>query len=603
MKYCKSILALFFIGLVYCYSVFQYKPYKDLYLVQEGDACGYYMYLPSFFIHHDLANLYETLTAHYRHCAPERKAEPHSINKYFMGTAVLQAPFFGIAHLLARPLGYERDGYSMIYMYAIQLSCDVYVILGLLILILILRRRFSDSVTAIVILLIALATNLYYLSVYHAPFSHPYLFFWYSALIFFTVRLYESLQPRYILLIGFLCGMITLTRLTESYAVLIPLLWGISGTSDVKSRFKLLWSFRLSLLAAGFIMFSCLIPQMLYWKAASGHFLYYSYQGESFDFLHPHIWDGLFSGMNGWLAYSPIMILAILGIVFAARRRDASFAAMVVFIPLHCYIIYSWWCWFYMGSYGSRPMTEAYPLLSISLAFTVEWFWTTIPKKIILLIILSLCVFQVLLQTYQTHIGIFNSEMSNWPYNVVTFGKTRISYEESVVLNSGEFQPTHPILIKTLYTDDFEGSRIEGSDSSVATSGHCCVRLGLNKNMMIYAASLRDMGASPGQWIKASVNCLAKDRTDNLWHLSNMVITFRHGGETTKWRRVGLQNKMDNPRHLIRHFSLNKWGRVYFYSQIPKDAADTDTVMVYMDHTDGPDVYLDDAAVDLYEEK
>ena len=602
MKNYRSIIAVLLILLVYAYSAFKYKPYEDLYLHQEGDALGYYIYLPSFFIQHDLPTLNKTLDARFRHCAPDRKAPPHSVNKYFMGTAVLQAPFFLVAHALAGPLGFEKDGYSMIYIYLVQMSCDVYVILAFLIIMLTLRRRFSDSVSAITILIIGLSTNLYHLCVYHAPFSHTYLFFWYTLLVFLTIRFYESFQRRYVLLIGLVCGMITLTRLTESYAVLIPLLWGINSRSDVTERLKLLWRFILPLAAAGFIMILCLIPQSLYWKVSSGHFLYYSYPGENFDFLHPHMLDGLFSGMNGWLMYSPVMLLAVVGIGFAARRRDASFIPLVFFMIVHCYVIYSWWCWFYMGSYGSRPMTEAYPLLSIPLAYTVEWFWQDWLKKIILMLISALCTFQVMIQTYQTDQGIFNSELSNWRYNLVTFGKTKIDYEESIVLNTDEFQPHHPVLVKVLNENDFENPATEGSDTSVSTSGHRSMHV-INEYSQSFKISLSDAGAKPGQWIKASINCLAKENTNDVWHLSQLVIADTHVDATLKWKGVGLQNKIDNPRHAIRHFAVNKWGRVYFYSQIPEGMAPEDMISVYVFHSAGPAIYVDDLKVELYDDK
>jgi 4-amino-4-deoxy-L-arabinose transferase-like glycosyltransferase len=604
MKNYKSILAIVTVVVIYFISVCVYKPYDDLYMHQEGDALGYYIYLPSFFIHHDLPDMQKSLDARFRHCAPGRKAVPHSVNKYFMGTAVLQAPFFLLAHALAGPLGFERDGYSMIYIYLVQSSCDVYVLLAFFIIMLILRRRFSDTVSAIVILIIGLGTNLYYLCVYHAPFSHPYLFFWYALLILFTIRFYESLQRRYILLIGFVCGMITLTRLTEFYALLIPLLWGIRSGSDIAERLKLLRRLALPVIAGGVIMILCLLPQGLYWKIACGQFFYYSYTGEKFDFLHPHIIYGLFSGLNGWLIYSPVMLLALIGIGLAARRRDDSFVPLVIFLSVHVYVIYSWWCWFYMGSYGSRPMTEAYPLLAIPLAYMVDWLWQSWSKKIVLILIMAFCIFQVMFQTYQTDIGIFNSEVSNLRYDLISFGKTQLSYEESVVLNTDEFQPHHPALIKVLEGNDFEDAGIEGSDTSVFRSGRRSMRLGLNKYSPGYTVSLTDAGARPGQWVRASIDCLAKEKTDDVWHQSKLVIAYMRGEKLIKWKEVSLQNKIDNPRGVIRHFAVNKWGRVYFYSQIPKDMIESDKILVYVYHAnDGSDIYIDDLKVELYDEK
>ena len=575
-----------------------------MYKSDEGDSFGYYVYLPAFFIHHDLPDLYTTMAAKYKHISPGRKAEGNYANKYFMGTAVLQAPFFLAAHLLAGYLHQSQDGFSMVYMYAIQLSCIVYGLLALFIVMLILWERFSDSVVAIVILIIGLGTNLYYLEVFHPPFCHPYLFFWYSLLIFFTIRFYRSFQRRYILLVGFVCGMIILTRFNELYAILIPVLWNIRSRVDIRKRFRLFNTNKLAIFAACLIMTLCIIPQGLYWKVSSGHFFYYSYQGEKFDFLHPHIIDGLFSFNNGWLVYCPIMLLALVGIWFTARYRDASFIPIVAYLTVHIYVIYCWWCWFYMGSYGSRPMTESYALLSIPLAYTVEWFWQSPMRKLSLTVISAFCIWLVAFQTYQTSLNIFNSELSNWRYNLITFGKTKLTYKESVVLDTKEFQPLNPVYIRMLGGNTFEDQSIIGSDTSVATSGHRSICVHQGQVCIGYSSTLAQAGAKPGQWIKAGINCLAKVPTDHNWHLASLVMAFTRKGKMTKWSTVSLQNKIDNPDHVIWHFPINKWGRVYFYSQLPSDMVSGDTISIYVENIhSGPDIYIDDLKVDLYEAK
>lgn len=603
MKNYRSIVTIFLIGLVYAYSIFQYKPYRQMYLLTGGDAFGYYVYLPAFFIHHDLADLHTTMTAKFQHSRPGI-VDSSFFNKYFMGVAALQAPFFLGAHELAGFLHQPRDGFSMIYMYSVSLSCMVYALLALFLMMLVLRRRFSDSVTCIVLLILGLGTNLYFLVVAQAPFSHVYLLFEYALMLYFTVRFYESFQRRYILLIGLAYGMILLTRLNELYAVLIPIFWGIRTRADVIERVKLFERFIVPVFAAVFIVMVCVLPQLLYWKISTGHYFYYSYQGEKFDFLHPHIINGFFSASNGWITYSPIMLLTLAGIGATAKNRDPSFSAIAVYLPVHIYVIYSWWCWYYMGSYGSRPMVESYALLSIPLAYSVEWFIRTRARFVTLLGILVFCIWLVIFQTYQTSLGIFNSELSNWHFNLATFGKSKLTYEESIVLDTKEFQPHDPVFVKVLGENGFEDPTIKGSDSSLSTQGRRSVCVGQGQVLMGYATTVRDAGAEQGQWLKASVNCLAKVSTDHNWHLSSLVMAFTRKGKMTKWCTVSLQNKIDNPEHHIWNFPVNKWGRVYFYSQLPSGMTPSDTISVYVENIHmGPDIYVDDLKVELYRNK
>ena len=395
-----------------------------------------------------------------------------------------------------------------------------------------------------------------------------------------------------------------MTRFNELYALLIPALWGIRARADVAERLRL---FRLNILpvmAAGLIVFLVLCPQLIYWKLSSGHYLYYSYQGESFDFLHPHIINGFFSPSNGWISYSPIILLALAGIWATARDRHPSFMSIAVYLPVHIYVIYSWWCWFYMGSYGSRPMTETYALLAIPLAYTVEWFGRSALRRLILTGLVAFCIWLLMFQTYQMSINIFNSELSNWHFNLVTFGKTKLSYEESVVLDTKEFQPEDPVLVKVLGTNDFEDPSIKGSTTSLSTSGSRSVSVGRNEVLMGYASTLRDAGAVSGQWVRSSVDCLAKVPTDHNWHLASLVMAFTRKGKMTKWCTVSLQNKIDNPDHRIWNFPTNKWGRVYFYSQLPSGMSPDDSIKVYVENIhDGPDIYVDALKVELYQNK
>lgn len=619
MRNYKSIITALLVTIIYGYSAYIYKPYKVIYYQAGGDAFGYYIYLPSIFIHHDLSNLKSSLLAKYKHCDPGKiinnttpnlEAEAPSASngnpviKYSIGVAILQIPFFLIAHFLAGLVHEPPDGFSMIYMYAIQISVIFYGMLGFLALILILRRSFSDIVIAMVIVTIGLATNLYYLVTVNAPMSHPYLFFIYAVLIYATIYYYDTFRLRFLLLIGFCCGIITLIRFNEVYAVLIPLLWGIRNRADVKDRIQLIRSNLLPFMYAGLMFIICIIPQLVYWKSVSGHYLYYSYGKESFDFRHPHIIDGLFSFGNGWLAYTPVMYLALIGIYFTARKRHPSFMSLAVFLPLHIYIIYSWWCWFYMGSYGSRPMTEVYPLLSIPLAYTIEWFWSSRFKRLLIIFMILFFSWLLLFQTYQSNLNIFNSVVGNWRFIVASFGKTKLTYDEAVVVDTREFQPRNPFFVKHLCDNDFEDSTLIGSTRKISLSGTRSVCVKAEQFQDGCKLSLGDASGHPGQWVKASVNCYSLVPPFNLWEPSQLVIEFLIKGHTHKWRSVRLQNKVDNPDHGIWSFQTGKWGNAHFYSQVP-DMKSDDTIKVFIwnGNPNGPDIYVDDLKVELYEEK
>ncbi|HIE15467.1 MAG TPA: hypothetical protein EYP69_00935 [Bacteroidales bacterium] len=136
-------------------------------------------------------------------------------------------------------------------------------------------------------------------------------------------------------------------------------------------RIKLFFKFRYHILTMFFFAFLIFIPQFLYWKLITGHYIYYSYGDEHFFWTNPHIIDGLFSYRKGWLIYTPMMSFALVGIFFLKKALKKFFIPLLIFVPLNIYIIFSWWCWWYGGSFGQRAFIESYAIMSIPLAMVI----------------------------------------------------------------------------------------------------------------------------------------------------------------------------------------------------------------------------------------
>jgi hypothetical protein len=114
------------------------------------------------------------------------------------------------------------------------------------------------------------------------------------------------------------------------------------------------------------------VPQLIYWKSVTGHFFFFSYGEERFYFNHPHIIQGLLSYRKGWLVYTPIMFFAVAGIIVLYFKMRQFFLPVSLFFILNVYIVFSWWCWWYGGGFGQRPMIDSYPLLAIPLTLVIS---------------------------------------------------------------------------------------------------------------------------------------------------------------------------------------------------------------------------------------
>lgn len=376
------------------------------------DVFGYYTYLPGAFIYNDLSKLnwVDSIVNKYGTHGAIVNYTPapttgNRVIKYSSGLAIMYAPFFGIAHFLAKPLGFEADGFSKPYQVAIAFGGLLMAVLGLFIARKILRRYFSETTTATTILALAFGTNWHHYARFDYAHSHIWLFTLYAALIWQTIRFYEKADAHRAVSIGLLVGLAALTRPTDAVSAFIPLLWGVmppffgkNGGLAIRLAFlKNHWKLLLVAVIAAALIGSI---QLIYWKLEAGEWLFYSYGDQKFSFLRPHLVDGLFSAKKGWLVYTPIMLFALLGFYQLKKLRPELFLAALVFAAINIWIVLSWDVWWYGGSFGQRAMIQGYAVLIFPLAAFIDVELKN-TRKPLWSSLVGFCVFLNLFQSWQ----------------------------------------------------------------------------------------------------------------------------------------------------------------------------------------------------------
>ncbi len=393
----------------------------------QNDVISYYAYLPAALIFNDLGFKFtKDLPADFEgtiwlQTAPNGKP----ILKMTMGLAIVWVPFFLLAHAAAHLSGISALGYSWPYSLSIFIAALFYMMAGLIFLRKMLLRHFSDAVTAVTLLLIVLATNLMYYVISEPGMSHVYNFGLIAAFLYYSLKWTEHPGIKHILVLGFLAGLIVLIRPVNIIVLLFPALIGVDSLEGLKDRIVNNW--KLILMAGGAALL-VILPQMLYWKAQSGQFVFNTYmiQGESFYFLKSELWNGLFSYRKGWLLYTPVMILALTGIFWMRKSMPHLFLPVIIFILVNIYIVFSWWCWWYGGSFGSRPMIDMYGIMAIPLAVFIEKAWrgrTWIKGSIIVLLLFMVMLNQFQMKQYRTSLLHWDSMTKEAYWGI--FGKTK----------------------------------------------------------------------------------------------------------------------------------------------------------------------------------
>ncbi|MBI9054199.1 MAG: hypothetical protein JEY96_10315 [Bacteroidales bacterium] len=396
-----SLYVVLFSIFVYVWTVFNISSWERNKVIIH-DIISYYSYLPATFIYHDLSfEFTDDLTDEVKSKIWYLK-DPNGarVQKMSMGLSIMYSPFFLIAHQIAKFFGIPATGYSWIYSLFLVLSSLFYFFVSLIFLRKILLRFFDDKSTALTLLILAFGTNILFYVTNESPMSHSYNFFLFVLMIYQTLKWHDNPTFKMAFYIGIISGLITIVRPSNIIILLIPLFYGIWNKETFIQKLQVLiqkWYQVLIILALTVLIFS---PQMFYWKHITGDYWYYSYGDEGFFFLSPKIFKGLFSFRKGWLIYTPVMIFAIAGIPLMFRQLKNFAVPVSLFFVLNIYIVFSWWCWWYGGSFGMRSLIESYAVLSIPLALFIK---NAFQKKRLLKISTIVLMFLLIsLNTFQT---------------------------------------------------------------------------------------------------------------------------------------------------------------------------------------------------------
>jgi hypothetical protein len=415
--------------------------------VIKWDVIGYYSYLPATFIDKDLALKFITpysitQNSGIRYDYVDDSKGNH-ILKYSMGMSILYSPFFLTAHLLAKSLGYDADGFSVIYQFFVEFSGLFYLVVGLWYLRKLLLLYYSEKITATALLLIFFGTNLLYYASVESAMSHAYTFSLFSVFLYFTVVFYKNPTFKKMIVLALTFGLMVLVRPLNLLFVIPFLLYGIASLKDFKNRvFFLFQQYKLLLV---FLIVLCLLilPQLMYYKYVTGNYIVFSYGSkEKFYFNNFHLFDVLFSFRKGWLIYTPMMIFSLYGIWLMRKHFSNTFGfVLLVFIPLYIYIISSWWCWWYGGSFSQRSLIDLYPLLSLPLAHVLNEIQNSIKiKKMVAYAFLSFFLFLNLFQTLQYKYNFIDYDAMTFKEYVKVFGSLKASSVDTSLLKRPNYE-------------------------------------------------------------------------------------------------------------------------------------------------------------------
>lgn len=411
-----AFILLFLVIPVWFFSSAEQNNWKEGHvghIVRSVDAKGYYGYLPAIFIYDDLSFGFwkDVQKKYWKKTKIEswhdyrNKTEGGYVNKYYAGTAILQLPFFLVAHAITINQGGDVDGYSWYYQVLINIGTIFYLIIGLLLFNRFLKanqiNRWHRLTTLYVI---AFGTNIAVYSLDDPAMSHIYSFAAVALFMVLSDKFFRQNSIKSLVLAAMVFGLIVLIRPINGLMIFsLPFL---SGTSErLVQGFNFIKNKPISLLFSALLFFAVVGIQLIIYKIQTGHFIVYSYKDEGFDFLDPNIFNILLSYKKGLFVYTPLAGIAMIGLFFMKRYKGLALGGFLLFIT---YVLSSWHSWWYGGSFSSRVYIEYFPYIFFAFAVILN----KMTKKIILIPFLALSLFLTLHN--QQQIILYRWGMIHW---------------------------------------------------------------------------------------------------------------------------------------------------------------------------------------------
>jgi hypothetical protein len=419
-----------------------------------ADQAGYYVYLPSLFIYNfDPKTFPKDIEKNTGLGFSLDLENDKVVTRYTCGIAILQAPFFIFIHILAAIFDQPQDGFSGIYHQVPNLAAVFYCILGIFFLWKFLLFYYKQSVVIFTIIALFFGTNLYYYAVDSTGMSHIYSFTLFAIVAWLSKKRLSDEHRNssfYSITWSLIFALIVLIRPTN--ILIFPFLFCLDCKSidEFWLRVKRFFTSRdITIMIVSFLF--VFLPQLLYWKYATGRYIADSYEGYGFtNWMSPKILELWFSPNNGLFLYSPFYIAAIWGMILMIKHKKFNGWLILSTFAIITYVFASWFVFSFGCGYGSRNYVEYTALLALPLGylFTQIFNYSKIKRIAIITVLTFLVLFN--LKLVYSYNRCFQGDV--WDFQEYTAFFVNIQeYHQSLDMEGFEHMTPEKEFSKTLY--------------------------------------------------------------------------------------------------------------------------------------------------------
>jgi hypothetical protein len=354
----------------------------------RGDGVGYYAYLRSMLIDHDLNFENDYLAGNQSfvisrtdargHLLPELYTKTGRIENHFsVGPAILWAPVLVTVHLTVIALDHfgahiASNGYSRPYVVAMGLTTACYGFLSLLLAFRIARKYFDQQWAFLATMGIWLASSLPVYMYFNPSWSHAMSAFSVSLFLWYWDRAKLQRTAGQWAILGLIAGLMGNVYYPNVFLLIFPGLEMIRlarAGRDPGRKAMPLGKLVLSGAIFGAVFLVSLLPTFITREIDYGSPFETGYPGiRSWNWTSPALLQVLFSSDHGLWSWTPILLLAVAGL-YSLYKRDALLGAgsALTFLAYY-YFIASYPDWDGLSSYGNRFFISLTPIFILGLA-------------------------------------------------------------------------------------------------------------------------------------------------------------------------------------------------------------------------------------------
>jgi hypothetical protein len=361
----------------------------------HGDGVGYYAYVHSLLIDHDLQFENEWRAANSSFTigrvgpdgeilASQFTATHHLDNHFTVGPAILWAPFLIVVHLTVISLNsfgahINSDGFGRPYLWTMAFTTVGYGFCGLLLCFHLAREFVAERWAFLAILGYWFASSLPVYMYLNPSWSHAHTLFSVSLFLWYWNRTRARRSLLQWIVIGLIAALMVNVYYLNVVWLLLPAFEAIAnyfqivvprsnplGANTTRESFASLFGYHFTFVIAFVVG---MLPTLITRKIIYGGYLQTGYPGaQEWFWTNPVPGSVWFSSDHGLFTWTPILILGLVGLVLFLRIDRALGFYLLAIFAVFSYILACYVNWDGISSFGNRFFISIGPAFIIGLA-------------------------------------------------------------------------------------------------------------------------------------------------------------------------------------------------------------------------------------------